>query len=319
VNNSFHGAVVVPAALAVAIVALWCLWRQRRRQVRSLESRLRAVESERAQIDRLVTAGRVAAGLAHEVGNPLCAITNYAHSLHERVPPELRGTIQSLQREIGRIERMMDGFVDYARPDSDARHGADVTAAWNETLGFLSDQGVLRRVTVEPHIDPNPMTVSATALALEQVFANLVLNAVDAMPAGGHLRISIRRRIAADLVDAPEHRVSDTVADGAPARTHAPDERLTAWVASDRSAEVVKVVVSDSGHGVKAGDEIRIFEPFVTSKSREHGTGLGLAVVKRLVRNMNGFIWVQRSREGGAAFHIVMPVQPPSVAQALNS
>ena len=298
----------------MAIIALWCLWWQRRRQVRSLESRLSAVESERAQIDRLVTAGRVAAGLAHEVGNPLCAITNYAHSLNERVAPELRGTIQSLQREIGRIERMMDGFVDYARPDSDALHGADVTAAWNETLGFLSDQGVLRRITVEPHIDPKPIIVSATALALEQVFANLVLNAVDAMPAGGHLRISIRRRIAADLLDAPAHRASETGADEGRVRADAPDERLAAWVASDRTAEVVKVVVSDSGHGVTAGDEVRIFEPFVTSKSREHGTGLGLAVVKRLVRNMHGFIWVQRSREGGAAFHIVMPVLQTSAA-----
>ncbi len=294
-NNSLLVTIVVPATLAMGIVALGCLWWRRRRQVRSLESRLSAVESERAQIDRLVTAGRVAAGLAHEVGNPLCAITNYAHSLHERVAPELHGTIQSLQREIGRIERMMDGFVDYARPESDARHGADVTTACNETLGFLSDQGVLRRITVEPHIDPQPMMVSATALALEQVFANLVLNAVDAMPAGGHLQISIRRRIAADLNDAP-------------------DERLAAWVASDRTAEVVKVVVSDSGHGVKAGDEVRIFEPFVTSKSREHGTGLGLAVVKRLVRNMHGFIWVQPSPEGGAAFHIVIPVLGTTVA-----
>lgn len=318
-NSSLLGTIVVPAILAVGIVALWRLWWQRRRQVRSLESRLSVVESERAQIDRLVTAGRVAAGLAHEVGNPLCAITNYAHSLNARVAPELRGTIQSMQREIGRIERMMDGFVDYARPHSDARRGADVTAALDETLGFLRDQGVLRRITVEPHIDPTPMVVPATALALEQVFANLVLNAVDAMPAGGHLRISIRHRIAADLIDAPAHRASDMVAEGGPVRTVAPDERLTAWVASDPTAAVVKVVVSDSGHGVTAGDEVRIFEPFVTTKSREHGTGLGLAVVKRLVRNMNGLIWVQRSREGGAAFHIVMPVQQTSVAPAMNS
>ena len=305
--------------LAVAIVALWCLWRQWRRQVRSLESRLSAVESERAQVDRLVTAGRVAAELAHEVGNPLCAITNYVHSLNERVAPELRGTIQSMQREIGRIERMMDGFVDYARPDSDAHRGTDVTAAVDATLGFLRDQGVLRRITVEPHIDPTPMVVPATALALEQVFANLVLNAVDAMPAGGRLRISVRRRIARDLIDAPAHRASDTAEVGGPVRTETSDERLAAWVAAGRTAEVVKVVVSDSGHGVIAGDEVRIFEPFFTTRSREHGTGLGLAVVKRLVRNMNGLIWVQRSREGGAAFHIVMPVQQSSVTPAMNS
>ena len=305
--------------LAVAIVVLWCLWRQRRRQARSLESRLRAVEAERVQIDRLVTAGRIAAELAHEVGNPLCAITNYVHSLNERVAPELRGTIQSMQREIGRIERMMDGFVDYARPDSDARRGADVTAAVDATLGFLRDQGVLRRITVEPHIDPSPMVVPATALALEQVFANLVLNAVDAMPAGGRLRISVRRRIAGDLIDAPARRASDAADARGPVRTDTPDDRLSAWVAGGRTAEVVKVVVSDSGHGVTAGDEVRIFEPFITTKSREHGTGLGLAVVKRLIRDMNGLIWVQRSREGGAAFHIVMPVQQTSVARAMNS
>ena len=305
--------------LAVAIVVLWCLWRQRRRQARSLESRLRAVEAERVQIDRLVTAGRIAAELAHEVGNPLCAITNYVHSLNERVAPELRGTIQSMQREIGRIERMMDGFVDYARPDSDARRGADFTAAVDATLGFLRDQGVLRRITVEPHIDPSPMVVPATALALEQVFANLVLNAVDAMPAGGRLRISVRRRIAGDLMDAPARRDNDAADAGGPVRTDTPDDRLSAWVAGGRTAEVVKVVVSDSGHGVTAGDEVRIFEPFVTTKSREHGTGLGLAVVQRLIRDMNGLIWVQRSREGGAAFHIVMPVQQTSVARAMNS
>lgn len=307
------------AVLVVAVVVLWCMWRQRHRQVRSLESKLRAVESERAQIDRLVTAGRVAAGLAHEVGNPLCAITNYVHSLTERVAPELHGTIQSMQREIGRIERLMDGFVDYARPDSDARRGADVSTAWDETLGFLSDQGVLRRITVEPHIDPNPMVVPTTALALEQVFANLVLNAVDAMPAGGRLRISIRRRIAGDLLDAAARRTNDAAEAGGPVRSGTPDERLFAWVAGVRAAAVVKVVVSDSGHGVAAGDEVRIFEPFVTTKSREHGTGLGLAVVKRLVRDMNGLIWVQRSREGGAAFHIVMPVQQSSVAPAIIS
>ena len=309
----------MPAVLAVAVVVLWRLWRQRRQQVRSLESRLSAVEAERAQIDRLVTAGRVAAGLAHEVGNPLCAMTNYVHSLNERVAPELRGTIQSMQREIGRIERMMDGFVDYARPDSDAGRGADVAVALDETLGFLRDQGVLRRITVEPHIDPAPMVVPATALALEQVFANLILNAVDAMPAGGRLRISVRRRIAGDLIDAAAHRASDAADAGGPVRTDTPDDRLSAWVAGGRAVAVVKVVVSDSGHGVTAGDELRIFEPFVTTKSREHGTGLGLAVVKRLVRDMNGFIWVQRSREGGAAFHIVMPIQQTAVAPAMNS
>lgn len=310
-------AVIALAVLAVTTVVLWSMLRQRRAQVRLLETRQSDLESERAQFDRLVTAGRVAAGLAHEVGNPLCAITNYVHSLNERVPPELRGTIQSMQREVGRIERMMDGLLNYARPETDGLRGADIAAALDGTLGFLSDQGVLRRITVEPHIDPTPMVVPSTVLALEQIFANLILNAVDAMPAGGRLLISICQRTAGDLIDAPARRANDVAETGGPERTNTPDERLSDWVAGVRAAAVVKVVVSDSGHGVTAGDEGRIFEPFVTTKSREHGTGLGLSVVKRLVRDMNGLIWVERSREGGAAFHIVMPMQPTSVAPAM--
>ena len=70
----------------------------------------------------------------------------------------------------------------------------------------------------------------------------------------------------------------------------------------------MKLVVADSGHGVPRGDEERIFEPFVTTKSAGKGTGLGLAIVRRMVDQLDGLIWVQRSREGGAAFHLVLPI-----------
>src|ERR1700733_7302978 len=92
--------------------------------------------TESETIARLASAGRVAAGLAHEVGNPLCAITNYAHSLEDKVAPELRPVVQSLQREVARIQRMMDGLIDYARPREPGALGADVTVALRETLRF---------------------------------------------------------------------------------------------------------------------------------------------------------------------------------------
>jgi signal transduction histidine kinase len=258
---------------------------------------------ENDTIARLASAGRVAAGLAHEVGNPLCAITNYAHSLEEKVAPELRPIVQALQREVSRIQRMMDGMTEYARPREPGARGADVNVALRDMLRFLNDQGVLRRIAVDENLDDQPLAVSGTALELEQAFANLLLNAADAMPAGGRLALWTRRLTRATLADPTRRRQGDAAAT-VPNRR---DERVERWLASRECTHVVKFVVADSGHGVEVGFEERIFEPFVTTKAPEHGTGLGLSIVRGIVNNLDGLVWVQRAREGGAAFHIVLP------------
>jgi two-component system, NtrC family, sensor kinase len=255
-------------------------------------------------IARLASAGRVAAGLAHEVGNPLCAITNYAHSLEDKVAPELRPIVQSMQREVARIQRMMDGIIDYTRPRDPGTLGADLNVALRDTLQFLTDQGIFRRIAIDAQLDDAKLPVNATSLELEQAFANLLLNAADAMPAGGKLALWTKRIPRTTLVDGSLRRPGD----GSSAIAVRRDERMERWVDSHETAEVVKVVVADSGHGIERGHEERIFEPFVTTKTPDHGTGLGLAIVRGIVDNMGGLVWVQRSREGGAAFHIVMPV-----------
>lgn len=265
---------------------------------------------ERDTLARLASAGRVAAGFAHELGNPLCAITNYAHTLEEKVAPELRPIVEALQREVARIQRMMDGITDYARPRESGALGADVNVALRDTLRFLTDQGVLRRIAIDHKLDDHPLPVKATALELEQTFANLVLNAADAMPAGGHLAVFTKRIPRKTLVDGSMQRASDSGTEY-PFRR---DERVERWVESHEMAQVVKIVVADSGHGVERGLEEKIFEPFVSTKAPEHGTGLGLANVRGLVHMMGGLVWLQRSREGGAGFHIVLPVFAPEPA-----
>jgi two-component system NtrC family sensor kinase len=289
---------------ALLLIGGWSVVRRLRARVISLESERDAARAQSESVGRLASAGRVAAGLAHEVGNPLCAITNYAHSLEPKVAPELRPTVQSLQREVARIQRMMDGMIDYARPREPGASGADVNVALRETLGFLTDQGVLRRITVDERLDAAALPVRGTALELEQTFANLLLNAVDAMPAGGTLAIWTRRLARTTLVDGSLRRPGD---DAAPIPVRR-DDRMERWIASHEIAQVVKIVVADSGHGVADGHEELVFEPFVTTKKPEHGTGLGLSIVRGIVNTMGGMVWVQRSREGGAAFHIVLPV-----------
>jgi signal transduction histidine kinase len=106
------------------------------------------------------------------------------------------------------------------------------------------------------------------------------------------------------LADASRRRSGDA----GPAAASRRDDRMEQWLAAHAAAEVVKIVVADSGHGIERGSEERVFEPFVTTKAPEHGTGLGLAIVRGLVSTMGGLVWGQRSREGGAAFHIVLPL-----------
>jgi two-component system NtrC family sensor kinase len=303
--NTASTPVLLGAGAAVALSAVvWLRARGLRRRVIELESQLETARAERETAGRLASAGRVAAGLAHEVGNPLCAITNYAHSLEDKVAPGLRPTVQSIQREVARIERLMDGLTDYARPREAGAPGADVNAAFRDMLRLLGDQGVLRRITIDERLDTAALPVRGTALDLEQAFANLLLNAADAMPAGGQLTLSTERLPRTALGDGARRRAGE---DPAP-EPFRRDERMERWVAANEMAQVVKIVVADSGPGVEHGHEERIFEPFVTAKAPAEGTGLGLAIARGLVHNMGGIVWVQRSREGGAAFHIVLPV-----------
>lgn len=301
---------ILAFALAAVLTAGWLRVRALRRRIASLESQRDAARAESEAARRLASAGRVAAGLAHEVGNPLCAITNYAHTLEDKVAPELKPAVKSLQFETARIQRIMDGLIDHSRPREAGAPGADVNASLRDTLRFLGDQGVLRRITIDERLGEGPLPVRGTALELEQAFTNLLLNAADAMPAGGTLALWTGRQPRAMMAGGSLRRSGDREAPLAPRR----DERLERWLTSHPAEEIVKVVVADSGHGVERGREETIFEPYVTTKPPEHGTGLGLAIVRGLVHAMGGIVWAQRSREGGAAFHIALPLHPVSGA-----
>lgn len=268
--------------------------------------RLRAENVEqREQLERLASGGRMVAMLLHEIGNPVTAIVNYAHTLDGKVAPELKATVAALQREAFRIVKLRDGFLDFVRPHA-KETGTDFNAAVRDTLGFLSEQGVLKRIEVDLQLSDVPKPTRGSAVDLEQAIANLVLNAAAAMPEGGRLVIWAERLNRLALLDAAKRR-TDTDA-GRIIHPRRKDDRLSSWLESLDVEEVVKVVVADSGQGFHHENLERIFEPFFTAKTPDGGVGLGLTVVRRVVDSMDGIVWAQRSREGGAAFHIVLPV-----------
>jgi signal transduction histidine kinase len=274
--------------------------------------RLRAeLKRQREHLEQLASAGRMVAMLLHELGNPVSAIINFAHSLEVKVPPDLKPLVVSLQREAFRVVKLRDGFLDFVKPRDAASTGADFNAAVRETLGFLGEQGALRRIEVDVQLSDKPKPTRGTHVELEQAIANLVLNAAAAMPEGGRLVIWAERFNRQAMLEASQRRT-----DGSEGRIVHPrraDDRLSTWLESLDVDEVVKIVVADSGHGFHHGNLDEIFEPFFTEKAGEGGVGLGLTVVRRVVDAMDGIVWAQRSREGGAAFHIVLPVHPEAI------
>lgn len=278
------------------------------RSVNRMTDTLLAHQAQMIRAEKLASVGRLAAGVAHEIGNPLGAIHGYVHLLHSRLGQDERVTdpLGGLQHEADRIDRIVRGLLDYARP----RRVTPVAVDLNDTVlavtQLLTNQGVLRRIETRMNLDPETPSVFAERHELEQVFVNLLLNAVDAMEKEGRIAISSRCMPTGALREAVVRRSSDP---SGFTFERGPSPRVEAWLSGeDRPKTIAKVIVADSGPGVPDEDIERIFDPFYTTKEPGRGTGLGLAIVARIVENIGGIIWVERSREGGAAFHIVLPL-----------
>lgn len=265
---------------------------------------------ERAQLvraEKLASIGRLAAGVAHEIGNPLGAITGYAHVLRSRVGdrPELGEVLAGLERETGRIDRIVRGLLDYARARPATPTPVDVRDAARSAVELLAAQGTLRRVHVELRLGEQPLVVHGQRHDLEQLFVNLLLNAVDAMSGNGTVTVAAERLWRGALARPSVRR---ELAGESGAIEHPPSTRAQLWLAGNDADEVAKVVVADSGPGIPTELAERVFDPFFTTKEPGRGTGLGLAIVARIVDNFHGTVWATRAREGGAALHVLLPL-----------
>jgi two-component system, NtrC family, sensor kinase len=222
-----------------------------------------------------------------------------------------------MEREIARIDRIMRGLLEYSRPRRLTPKPVVVDNVIRDVLRLLSDQGVTRRFHVSIELESPEGVVYAERHDLEQLFVNLILNAVDAMDREGTLVIGSRVIDASAFTGASEKRRTDAASD---VWLHRPSRRALAWLArTDAPTRFLQIVIADSGTGVAPEDEERIFEPFFSTKQPGKGTGLGLAIVASTIENMGGTIWVQRAREGGAAFIILLSLHQGSGVPALAS
>ena len=274
-----------------------------------MTDRLIAEQELVVRTEKLASVGRFAAGVAHEVGNPLAAINAYAHILRDHAAdnPSATQAVQEIRREVDRIDRIVRGLLDYSRPRKPTPYAVDVNDVVTSVAELLKTQGVLKRVDVSFDFVPPTPRVFGNRHDLEQILVNLFLNAADAM--GGAGRVVVHTELIK----------SDVLQRGLPRRTdvelipvlRGPNPRARVWLdRAHRPLDVVNIVIADSGPGVASEFAERIFDPYFTTKEPGRGTGLGLAIVARIVDGLGGTIWVTPAREGGAAFHLLFPLVP---------
>jgi signal transduction histidine kinase len=272
---------------------------------RAMAQDLLDVQSQIVRVEKLAGIGSLAAGVAHEVRNPLGAVGTYLDVLRRRgADPEVTAAMRGA---IERIERTVQSLLAYARPGGGAPGVADVNDAVRTSLGFLEAQGLLSGGQVSVELAPDLPPVAGDQHGLEQVVVNLVVNARQAAP-GGVLVVATEREIYGS-----RKREAARHTDPPHATAPAPIERDVPWAVRPRRTDVapgtagVLLYVADDGPGVPEEQRQRVFDPFFTTKAPGEGTGLGLAIVARTVHEAGGTVWVDRAREGGAVFKVFLP------------
>lgn len=238
--------------------------------------------------DRLAALGQMAAGLAHEIRNPLGAIKGAAQflqpvaGLHSSDVGTSGGTKEFLDiivEEVNRLNKIVSQFLDYARPYRGEQRPLDVNDVVRKTLQLFSKEHEAQSIEVVSNLSEGLPPVRADAEQLLQVFLNLSLNALQAMGRGGHLFVSTSIRRAT-------------------------------WRGA--AAAFLEVRFRDTGAGIPPNDLKNLFIPFFTTK--EKGTGLGLPISQRIIENHGGTIEVRTQPGAGATFTVLLPVESDAYA-----
>lgn len=223
--------------------------------------------------EKMAALGHISAGIAHEIRNPLAAIKLLLHPLQKSVAgnPDLAEDLRVIAREVDRMERFIQTFLDFARPREPQMRAVPVETVVRDTLDLVASHLANGAIAVRTDFpSPRPL-VDADGEQIEQVFVNIVLNAIQAMDQGGTLSVTI----------------------------------ATGWDRVAVGRRMVRVAFRDTGPGIAPEVLGTLFDPFVTT--RAEGTGLGLSIAHQIVDQHRGWIEAVNNPDGGVTFNVWLP------------
>jgi PAS domain S-box-containing protein len=238
-----------------------------------MEKKLQETHLQLVSSEKMASLGKLAAGIAHEINNPLGGILIYSSLMMEDLPEEdpKRGDLARIVQEAGRCKEIVKSLLEFARQTEPKKEPTDINRAINDGLFFLVNQALFHNIRIVKNLDPFLPFVRGNSGQLKQVFMNIIVNAAEAVHGNGILTIT----------------------------TSPSPDRKTVWIE-----------FSDTGEGIPEENLSRIFDPFFTTKDVGKGTGLGLATSYGIVQDHGGTINV-RSKVGlGTSFIIELPIQP---------
>ena len=229
---------------------------------------VRALRKEVARSQRLASVGRLAAGVAHEIRNPLSSIKGFATYFKERYPdkPDDQQTADIMIQEVDRLNRVVGQLLEFARPISMKTRRISLQTLLKDSVKLIEDRAVEKNISVHTQCSVPVDEAWGDPDRINQILLNLYLNAIEAMESGGELKVGF---------------------------------------ASDGDGRQLIITVSDTGCGINPENLSQIFDPYFTTKSS--GTGLGLAIAHNVLEAMGGSIKVESKPEMGTTFKITIP------------
>jgi len=235
--------------------------------------KLKNAQSQLLQSEKMASIGKLAAGVAHQLNNPIGGIILFSKLIMEEydLPEEARDDLRRVILDAERCRDIVKELLAFSRQTSHLMRPHDMNNALTKTLFLLKDQTLFHNIEIKENLNPNLPLVKANLQQMNHLFMNLILNAADAMEGKGTLTI----------------------------KSHAIPEK-------DR----ICIEISDTGPGMTKDVQNQIFEPFFTTKEEGKGTGLGLSMVYGIVEDHGGIITVKSKPGKGATFYIELPAPP---------
>ncbi len=235
-------------------------------------SEIKILQKEIARTQRLATVGRLAAGVAHEIRNPLSSIKGFATFFKERYHnnPQDKQTADIMIQEVDRLNRVVGQLLEFARPIQLVKQKTKPQALIQDALTLIQAQARAKDIDIQTEYIPNNRSIRVDADRMRQVLLNLFINAMEAMDSGGRLSVSVKPH--------NEHNLA--------------------------------IAIADTGHGIAAKDLGNIFDPYFTTKAA--GTGLGLAIVHNIVQAHGGKILADSDISKGTTITLILPANEAS-------